>query len=332
MALTDVGDRLRDRGDLVKAESYLSNAVKVWQKLNSNSLFVAETFHDLGTLYIRQGDLPRAEEYHRKALAIRQRLAPSSTSYAESLADIAEITRRKGQPEVASKAFAEALSALESQISNLGGTEEVRSGFRAEHAEYYRRFTDLLVSIDQPRHAFAVVESLHARSLLETLAASRADIYQGVEPRLLQQRRSLLASLHAETNKRVKLLGEKPDDSQVQLLDKKIKDLLEQFSQVQAQIRSTSPAYAALTQPQPLTAKEVQSQLLDENTLLLEYSLGEERSYVFAVTPDSLQAFELPKRAVVEKASRRVYSLLTARNVTVKRRDGNTETVAHRAG
>ena len=84
-------------------------------------------------------------------------------------------------------------------------------------------------------------------------------------------------------------------------------------------IRATSPAYAALTQPQPLTAKEVQTQLLDPGTLLLEYSLGEERSYVFAVTPDSLNAFELPKRELLEKASRRVYSLLTARNRTVKR-------------
>jgi CHAT domain-containing protein len=52
--------------------------------------------------------------------------------------------------------------------------------------------------------------------------------------------------------------------------------------------------------------------------LLLEYSLGEDRSYVFAVTPDSLQAFELPKRTEVETAARRVYSLLTARNLTVK--------------
>src|SRR6185369_3089813 len=46
---------------------------------------------------------------------------------------------------------------------------------------------------------------------------------------------------------------------------------------------------------------------------LLEYSLGEERSFVFAVTPDSIKTFELPKCAVIESVARRVYELLTAR-------------------
>src|SRR5262249_20886461 len=73
-----------------------------------------------------------------------------------------------------------------------------------------------------------------------------------------------------------------------------------------------SPAYAALTQPQVLSAKDVQEQLLDADTLLLEYSLGQERSYVFAVTPTSLAAYELPKRDEIESAVRNVYDLLTA--------------------
>jgi CHAT domain-containing protein len=118
-------------------------------------------------------------------------------------------------------------------------------------------------------------------------------------------------------------MGEPHDEKQLKEVEREIADLLAQYQDVESQIRATSPAYAALTQPQPLTAKEVQTQLLDDNTLLLEYSLGEERSYVFAVTPGALQVFELPKRAIVERASRRVYSLLTARNTTLK---GETET------
>ena len=48
--------------------------------------------------------------------------------------------------------------------------------------------------------------------------------------------------------------------------------------------------------------------------MLLEYSLGEERSYVWAVTQNSLKTYELPKREQIEKAARRVYDLLTARS------------------
>ena len=40
--------------------------------------------------------------------------------------------------------------------------------------------------------------------------------------------------------------------------------------------------------------------------LLLEYSLGEERSYLWAVTPTSIKSFELPKRAEIETTARGV--------------------------
>jgi CHAT domain-containing protein len=43
----------------------------------------------------------------------------------------------------------------------------------------------------------------------------------------------------------------------------------------------------------------------------LEYSLGDERSYVWAVTPESIQSFELPKRSEIEAKARRVYELFT---------------------
>ncbi len=62
-------------------------------------------------------------------------------------------------------------------------------------------------------------------------------------------------------------------------------------------------------------------ELLDGHTLLLEYALGAERSYLWAVTPTSLTSHELPGRATVEKAARLVYDDLRAR----QRRPGETE-------
>ena len=45
--------------------------------------------------------------------------------------------------------------------------------------------------------------------------------------------------------------------------------------------------------------------------MLLEYALGEDKSYVFLVSPTSLKTFELPSRDAIEKASRSVYDLMT---------------------
>src|SRR6185437_8952260 len=76
--------------------------------------------------------------------------------------------------------------------------------------------------------------------------------------------------------------------------------------------------YGALTQPAPLDLKEIQTAVTDNETLLLEYSLGEERSYLWAVTPTSFSTYELPARDKIEAAARRCYELLTARNQYVK--------------
>jgi CHAT domain-containing protein len=84
-----------------------------------------------------------------------------------------------------------------------------------------------------------------------------------------------------------------------------------ELQRVQTQIRQKSPGYSALTQPQPLTLAEIQRQALDDDTILLEYSLGKERSYLWAVTPATINSYELPKREEIETAARRVYELLS---------------------
>src|SRR5262249_2996065 len=55
-----------------------------------------------------------------------------------------------------------------------------------------------------------------------------------------------------------------------------------------------------------------QQQVLDPDTLLLEYSLGEDASYLFVVSQTSITSHQLPKQAEIEAATRRVRELLIA--------------------
>jgi CHAT domain-containing protein/Tfp pilus assembly protein PilF len=321
--ISDLGELRERQGDLENAKKYLQQAWEIRSKVASGSLALASTLMDLGDVARDTGDLVIAEEHYRAALAIREKNAPGSTDHADALACVASVMRRKQQVEDAAVLYEKALDALENQTARLGGDNDVRSGFRAQHSSIYSDYIDLLVLQNDVPRAFAVAERLRARTLLEMLSTAHVDLHNGVEPTVLDREHSLLSQITAKSDRRIRLLSEAHDQKQDKEVEKEIASLLMQYHDLEAQIRATSPAYAALTQPQPLTAKEVQSQLLDENTLLLEYSLGEERSYVFAVTMDSLQSFELPKKSVLEKASRRVYRLLTARNTTLK---GETET------
>ena len=313
LTLDELGDVAQSRGDLNTAEDYYQQALTIQKKLAPVSLYAAETTNHLGDVARKRGDLGRAEEYYQQALAMREKLAPGSRQHAETLAALAGIMRDKKQPDVAAQLFEQALNALERQTGNLGGSQEVRANFRAKRESYYKDYIDLLIVQKRPELAFQVLERSRARTLLEMLTAAHVDIRKGGDPTLLELEHSLQESITAKSNLRIRLLNDEHTEAQLSSLDQEIRKLLAQYEEIEGQIRASSPSYAALTQPQPLSTKEVQQQLLDANTLLLEYSLGEERSYVFAVTPSSVSAYELPKQAEIEAAARPVYDILVAR-------------------
>jgi CHAT domain-containing protein/Tfp pilus assembly protein PilF len=306
-----------DRGDWTKAEKYLRQALEIKLKLAPESLDAANTYAGLGEVAWKRGDLAGAEANHRRALEIREKLAPGSSSHAETLASLAEIMRRKGQPEAAAQLFDQALNAVESQGARLGGSQDIRAGFRAQFDAYYRDYVDLLVEQAQQERAFAVLEHSRARSLLEMLAEAHLDVHEGIDSALLKEERSLHAEIAAKTNRRVSLLTGKHTEEQAAAITKEIEDLIARHQAVQGEIRSSSPGYAALTQPELLNAKEIQL-LLDPDTLLLEYSLGAERSHAFAVSTKSMAAFDLPPRKQIEQTARRLYWLMTERNRNIQ--------------
>src|SRR5208283_4489616 len=167
----------------------------------------------------------------------------------------------------------------------------------------------ILMQLDQQHkgegydaRALETSERARARSLLDLLAESRANIRQGVDPQLLAQEQSIKQSLNAKALQLRKLTLSDPQSGDLERLKREIEDLTSAYEAVEARIRARSPAYAALTQPQPLTLEESQREL-DPDTLLLEYALGQEHSYLWAVTPASLFSYELPKRETIETAA-----------------------------
>ena len=107
------------------------------------------------------------------------------------------------------------------------------------------------------RGATLPTEGARARVLLELLTEARADIRQGVDPALLERERSLQHQLNARAERQTRLLSGNHTEEQATAIKKEIDALTNDLRQVQAQIRQTSPRYAALTQPTPLSLKEI---------------------------------------------------------------------------
>jgi tetratricopeptide (TPR) repeat protein len=317
--LTNLGDMAQRRNDSATAENYFQQSLEVHHRLAPNSPGEAGALQKLGDLERKRHNLPEAEKYYRHALAIREKKMPGSLPHANVLMALASELRQQHKFDDSAEMYDQAINVLDNQMSSLGGSEEVRSTFRAKYEVNYKDYIDLLVAdVKKPEQAFNVVERSRARTLLELLESGQIDVHNGCSPELLLRERSLRELISAKAGSRIGLLNGVRTEEAVAALDQQIQTLREQYEEVRTEIRLENPGYAALVQPRPLTAKEVQEQLLDGDTVLLEYSLGDRRSYVWALTETNLTVNPLPSRKVIETAARNVYELLTARSRRVK--------------
>jgi CHAT domain-containing protein/Tfp pilus assembly protein PilF len=312
--LNDLGEVARQRGDLDKAEELQLRALGIQQKIVPGSLLEAVSLDHLGRVALDRRDLPKAETYYRQELAIHEKIIPGSTSHAETMAALAGIMHKREQVDAAAQLYERALDTMESLTARIGGGREARLGFRARHANYYRDYIDLLVQQGKQELAFHMLERSRARTLLETLADAHADIRTSSDPSLMEREKSVRQLLNAKSSHRFQLLSEKHSAEQLAAIDQDVGELLAQYQEIEEQIRTRNPNYAALVQPHAMTVEEVQRQLLGPDTILLEYELGEDRSYVFVLGTGHLAVFNLPKRAEIELVARRLYDVLTAPN------------------
>ncbi|HST50806.1 MAG TPA: CHAT domain-containing protein [Pyrinomonadaceae bacterium] len=149
--------------------------------------------------------------------------------------------------------------------------------------------------------ALGVVERGRSRSLLDLLNEADAEITEGVPADLLQKKRDNQNRQQEIAAQLTGLnLGEKPTKS-VEQLEAELNQLQNDYDDIENQIRSASPRYAALTASKPLALEDIRREVLDDQTALLEYKLGEEHSYLFAVTREGFTLSRLPSRAEIEK-------------------------------
>jgi CHAT domain-containing protein/Tfp pilus assembly protein PilF len=224
-----------------------------------------------------------------------------------SLETIARAESDGGNLPAARLRMEEALRLTE-ESRGAANSEQLRASFFATQQDSYAFYVDLLMRLGDTAAALQANERSRARSLLDMLASSGAGIREGVDPKLLARERDLSDRLNAKGSRLLPLLGR--DDPQAAALTAEIRDLQSEYQDVEAAIRSVSPRYAALTQPTPLSVGEIRRQVLDPDTLLLEYSLGEKTSWLWTVGMDQLRAFPLPPRSEIEAQATRVYELL----------------------
>jgi CHAT domain-containing protein/tetratricopeptide (TPR) repeat protein len=277
----------------------------------------------LGQIQLALGEKAQAAASLHRALLLR-REQQDLQGEAHTLYLLARASRASGLLDEAQTQIATALRLAESTRAKLVAAE-ARDLYFASAQQYYEFRTELLMELAArtPTGNFAALalennERARVRSLLETLTEAGARIREGIDPQLLRRESEAQQEFNAASHRLLTLLAEPHSEEQVSAARQQIEITQARFKQAQAELRAASPRYAALAQPQPLCLAEIQRQVVDEDTLLLEYALGRDRSFLWAVTPQRIFSYELPPRAEIEAVARRFYESLTARSRQIR--------------
>ena len=317
LALRNLGAVYLFRRQPHAAAEHLQRALDAQRGVDDPRL-AAETRADLGAAHNLLGDRAAAASHFEAALAL-SRAAGDRVSQARSLFGLARAALGRHDL-VRGRAYIEQALQMVESIRTAVENRDLRSSYFASVHDYHELHLDVLMRLDRlhpsrglAAAAFEASEQARARSLIESLLESAVDLRAGVDQALLQREQQIRQSFEDWALRRRRLAGLSASPAAKGEMAADYRSLEERFNQVEAEIRHTSPRYAALVRPQPLRMRQVQREVLDARTLLLEYALGSERSYLWAISSDSHEAFELPPRDEIERSARRVHEWLASR-------------------
>ncbi|MEA5462499.1 tetratricopeptide repeat protein [Leptothoe sp. PORK10 BA2] len=298
--LNNMGAVYDDLGELQTSLDYYQQALSLQQTLGDRD-GEGNTLNNLGYVYALLGELETALDYYQQALPLRRAVGDRDGAVT-TLGNLALLYQAQGQLDKALTEINAAITLIE-DLRLAVSPGELRSSYFATVQRYYQVKTELLMQLGRPEEAFETSEASRARVLLELLSEANVDIRQGVDPTLLTQEQSLKTELQQIESRRTALRSGDYTQPEAAAIDRESETVLQQLENTLAEIRRASPAYADTVQPRPLTLDQIQQQVLDDDTVLLQYALGEDQSYLWIVGPEQFQSVVLPGREEINTAA-----------------------------
>lgn len=304
------GMALAAKGDARAALDEYAHAVRLFRASGTRPA-EADTLTGIGEAREAIGDGEGAASAFADALTI-YRAIESGTGTASALFGLARLARNDGRLARARSLIEEAIALLETQRTAVSSTD-LRALFLASKRPYYDFHVDLLMRLHDRApdaghlaSALAATERARARALLDLLGDAVADVRDGAGSDLLAAERSAQERVTAKARLLTQALSGRPDAG-AEAARRELSEAVAALEDARTALRTANPRYAALTEPRPLELETLRREILDRDTTLIEYALGDAVSFAWVVTPTSITGHRLPPRAEIEAAARAAY-------------------------
>ncbi len=311
-----IGQAYQTKGELDLTLEYFNKAYSILNEIRDLAL-EARLLRYFGHLHLEMKVPGEAINFFRKSADVYRRIG-EPTGRAEGLFGVARAQRSRGELGSALVASSEALAIFES-VRPKAVRHEHRTSFFATVQQHFEFHIDLLMDLHQQEEtagystrALVASEQARARSFLDLLVESNADIRSGADPDLLEREEELQRQLNAWEYRRLKL-SRKPDSDNASLAqaESSVDRTHEKLEVLRGELRARHSRYVALTEAPTLDLTSIQREILDPETVLLSYWLGDERGFLWVVSINSSNSYVLPGRGEIERLALIAYQRLT---------------------
>ncbi|MBD3342362.1 MAG: CHAT domain-containing protein [Candidatus Lokiarchaeota archaeon] len=293
----------------IKAQqNQFENSIALYEKSLSiareigNRFGEGETLNELGMLWQKVDEDAKAIEHHQKALSIGENLAAAKIKW-EASWGLGSAFHKQGNLEKAKGFYEAAIENIEKTRWQLG-LSEFKSSFFADKIEVYQKLVGLCLDLQnsQPIEnlgllAFHYVERAKARSLLDLLTEAKLKIASDLDPALIKRQDKIFHTIaKIQTELRNPVISE---TRRQELLDK-VSNEEEALQRAQMDIKKSNSAYWKFHNPELVTLDQIQENLLDKETVLLEFFIIDQHYYLWAITKDQHKVIRLASRKEID--------------------------------
>jgi CHAT domain-containing protein/Tfp pilus assembly protein PilF len=286
--LNNLGQVDKVQGRYAEAEPLIRRSLAIREKvLGRDHPDVARSLNNLADLWERQGRYADAEPLYRRAAAIRESaLGPDHPDLATSLNNLASLYQAEGRTP-------DALALVERTIAS--GRAQLRVAlpvlFGAQRQQLLPAEKALDDALDVVQRGAQSSAASAVNKLAVRVAAGsdrlaelvRRDQDLAAEADALDK--AIISAVSREASKR--------DAAAEQRSRERLGVVSAERTKLQKTFAIEFPDYAALSNPLPMTAKQIQALLSDDEAIVL-FSVADRASYVFALTRESFDWKPIP--------------------------------------
>jgi CHAT domain-containing protein/tetratricopeptide (TPR) repeat protein len=282
--LNNIGNIRYYQGNYTQAMEQYQKSLKISEEIGENAS-IANSLNNIGETHRLQGNYRQALQFAERAadlatqIGSREVLLSARTNAGKSYFAL----KRHGQARLS---FDQAIATIEALRANVaGGEREQQRAFESKISPYHA-MVELQIAQNNPGEALIYAERARARVLLDVLSSGRINVTKTMTGPEMEQERALKSQLVALNTQIPREQQRQPvDQDRLNQLEAQLQKARLDFEAFQANLYVAHPELRPQRGEAPvIKAEELAALLPDPRSVLLEYVVTDDRTYLFAIT------------------------------------------------